>query len=782
MNNVASTRLMPGKLATTTCLGVTKLPARILMHRLSKRLMMHPLVRDEQYVVHANYCRKGYSGSSNYSSFACRRGVLAPLESKPQSQPRYSSDTLPEVSQKSTLFTMQGRSLVPRNRSELSIYLRHPGDQISHTALPCVLRTRIFSNHPKCGSNCYLDSSMASGAPSFGSVVQRRLTSTVIHSFLDVCDPFLEPSWIPHRFLAPALQWYSGVSWCWSGLPDDIKLVTRWQTRFNFTSDSAKTPTELCYDTTDGKPAWGFDIPANKEAIAWFKLLLVDQDKLPEKYRESKQLMRARKLAADASKTPVDLVADYLRLLWKHTLDSIKRERGDVAVDGSPFRVWLTVPAIWDAISCSRMREAAEKAGILSFRSAGPTVLDLVAEPEAAALAVLDDFRKAPNVQDIISYTVLNVDPVGLQECVEGQGALCGAVRIDEAFLSMVKANLGEPRWEKTSTEDRKIMMYNEWENGIKRRYDDSDRDWTVSLPAIAFKGRSVLHGFSRRMDVSSAEVPMQSGQLKLARGHIRAFFAPVLSEIRGLIHDQIRKVEVMAGKLPKELKTEFLPKHIDVLQPSGDRPWVAICRGAVMRGLSDTTTKTKHKSTVKARVSRKSYGTAYRTVFDKHNELDKTWCPIRLQYLADRQMQWYLRRGEIITHTEPVSFKFFLWISKESQLEDMMRVDVFENDELIPPGRQTDKVRRLLTLSFRGNTSFDDLPTWTNPMGIVFRKLDFAVGMYSTGTSLKWRVTVDGVVQGEQDVRIQHDWTSSTRNTGVHNDSVSLGLEVMRI
>nr|XP_023901293.1 uncharacterized protein LOC112013142 [Quercus suber] len=402
------------------------------------------------------------------------------------------------------------------------------------------------------------------------------------------------------------LNRYSGVSWCWSGLPDDIKLVTRWQTRFNFTSDSAKTPTELCYDTTDGKPAWGFDIPANKEAIAWFKLLLVDQDKLPEKYRESKQLMRARKLAADAAKTPVDLVADYLRLLWKHTLDSIKRERGDVAVDGSPFRVWLTVPAIWDAISCGRMREAAEKAGILAFRSAGPTVLDLVAEPEAAALAVLDDFRKAPNVQDIISYTVLNVDPVGLQECVEGQGALCGAVRIDEAFLSMVKANLGEPRWEKTSTEDRKIMMYNEWENGITQ--------------------------------------------------------------------------------------------------------------------------------------------------------------------------------GEIITHTDPVSFKFFLWISKESQLEDMMRVDVFENDEQFPPGRQTDKVRRLLTLSFRGNTSFDDLPTWTNPMGIVFRKLDFAVGMYSTGTSLKWRVTVDGVVQGEQDVRIQHDWTSSTRNTGVHNDSVSLGLEVMRI
>nr|POE49742.1 hypothetical protein CFP56_76468 [Quercus suber] len=643
MNNVASTRLMPGKLATTTCLGVTKLPARILMHLLSKRLMMHPLVRDEQSV----------SPNHNHSLVIRLTLCLKSAKSRP-------------------CLRCRDAALSYGSRSELSSYLRHPGDQ-------------------------------------------------AWRSPLDV--------------LALMLNRYSGVSWCWSGLPDDIKLVTRWQTRFNFTSDSAKTPTELCYDTTDGKPAWGFDIPANKEAIAWFKLLLVDQDKLPEKYRESKQLMRARKLAADAAKTPVDLVADYLRLLWKHTLDSIKRERGDVAVDGSPFRVWLTVPAIWDAISCGRMREAAEKAGILAFRSAGPTVLDLVAEPEAAALAVLDDFRKAPNVQeddvfvvcdagggtvDIISYTVLNVDPVGLQECVEGQGALCGAVRIDEAFLSMVKANLGEPRWEKTSTEDRKIMI-----------------------------------------------------------GHIRAFFAPVLSEIRGLIHDQIRKVEAVAGK---ELKTEFLPKHIDVLQPSGDRPWVAICRGAVMRGLSDTTTKTKHKSTVKARVSRKSYGTAYRTVFDKHNELDKTWCPIRLQYLADRQMQWYLRRGEIITHTDPVSFKFFLWISKESQLEDMMRVDVFENDEQFPPGRQTDKVRRLLTLSFRGNTSFDDLPTWTNPMGIVFRKLDFAVGMYSTGTSLKWRVTVDGVVQGEQDVRIQHDWTSSTRNTGVHNDSVSLGLEVMRI
>lgn len=191
---------------------------------------------------------------------------------------------------------------------------------------------------------------------------------------------------------------YSGIAWCWSGQPDNIQLVTRWKTRLNLNHDNAKVPTEIYYQQ-DGHTCWGYDVPPEEEPIKWFKLLLVDQADLAMELRNSAQITRARELVRFHEKQPVDVVADYLRLLWAHAIDDITRDRGESAVRGSVFKVWVTVPAIWKEDACRRMRQAAEQAGILKPRTAGPTTLDLVAEPEAAALAVLDDFKGRPDVQ-----------------------------------------------------------------------------------------------------------------------------------------------------------------------------------------------------------------------------------------------------------------------------------------------------------------------------------------------------------------------------------------------
>lgn len=175
--------------------------------------------------------------------------------------------------------------------------------------------------------------------------------------------------------------------------------MTRWKSRLSSTSDSAKTPSEIHYDRKSGSPTWGYDVPIEEEPIRWFKLLLVDEETLPEEFSDSKQLARARQLIRDLKKEPVEVVADYLRLLWQHTLDQLCRDRGDSAVKGLQLKVWLTVPALWDERARQRMRNAAKMAGILDRRTAGPTELGLVAEPEAAALAVLNDLKGRPDVQ-----------------------------------------------------------------------------------------------------------------------------------------------------------------------------------------------------------------------------------------------------------------------------------------------------------------------------------------------------------------------------------------------
>ena len=83
------------------------------------------------------------------------------------------------------------------------------------------------------------------------------------------------------------------------------------------------------------------------------------------------------------------------------------------------------------------------------------------------------------------------------------------------------------------------------------------------------------------------------------------------------------------------------------VLQPGGPRPWTAICRGAVIRGLSDAEIKSQTQSLVVSRVSRINYGILFTAPFDeeKHDERDRVWDEDELRWRANNQMDWYLKK-----------------------------------------------------------------------------------------------------------------------------------------
>jgi molecular chaperone DnaK (HSP70) len=89
-------------------------------------------------------------------------------------------------------------------------------------------------------------------------------------------------------------------------------------------------------------------------------------------------------------KTAIQVISDYLRMIWKHTLQTIMRDRGS-AVEALQFHVVITVPAIWKDYTRPYMTEAAKKAGILNFRTAGETRFTFAPEPEAAALSSLSE-------------------------------------------------------------------------------------------------------------------------------------------------------------------------------------------------------------------------------------------------------------------------------------------------------------------------------------------------------------------------------------------------------
>src|SRR5205809_4391860 len=111
--------------------------------------------------------------------------------------------------------------------------------------------------------------------------------------------------------------------------------------------NSAKVPSTLFYEDKNKPPKWGFLVPREAKCLRWFKLLLLEDDDLKPDVHDSKYIKEAREVLKSLGKSAVEVVADYLRAIWQHTLKEMIRNDGPGAVEGQPFRVVITVPAIW---------------------------------------------------------------------------------------------------------------------------------------------------------------------------------------------------------------------------------------------------------------------------------------------------------------------------------------------------------------------------------------------------------------------------------------------------
>ena len=286
------------------------------------------------------------------------------------------------------------------------------------------------------------------------------------------------------------------MAWAYSKQPEDINIITNWDSTEYASADKGKAPTTILYGKSYDRTTWGYGVGGEDEAVEWFKLLLLDDSDMSPKQRRSPQITKAKQFLQKAGKTPVQAVADYLRLLWKHAITNIERSFGEAAVEGLPIRVVCTVPAVWTTDAVGKMREAAKEAGILDYRLAGDTTLDFVSEPEAAALATFDDLQKRPNFKegdsfvvcdagggtvDLISYKVVETKPLKLVECVEGSGKLCGAVFLDQEFEAFMRQRFGEA-WNVPDSVIKGFINA-QWENGIKRSFEGQDKTWKITLP-----------------------------------------------------------------------------------------------------------------------------------------------------------------------------------------------------------------------------------------------------------------------------------------------------------
>jgi hypothetical protein len=182
---------------------------------------------------------------------------------------------------------------------------------------------------------------------------------------------------------------------------------------------SAKVPTAVTYKTTEPHDFinWGFEATGRRnreesEPFTLFILLLQPPTSSSETAAaaSSPELNTITRLLESYGKTAEGVMTDYLRKIWNHTRQQLRQILGDSFMIDYSVRVVLAIPALWTPSSIRLARTLVHRAGL-------PEDVELVKEPEAAAVAVLRESTIQPNLNLNVG-DVITVCDAGRMTCV----------------------------------------------------------------------------------------------------------------------------------------------------------------------------------------------------------------------------------------------------------------------------------------------------------------------------------------------------------------------------
>ncbi|KAF5020932.1 hypothetical protein F66182_7037 [Fusarium sp. NRRL 66182] len=540
---------------------------------------------------------------------------------------------------------------------------------------------------------------------------------------------------------------FSGVAWSRAGSKRQTKIVTDWPTSKGYPCDKDMVPSAILYShLNDESPAWGYATPLEETVMRWFKLLLVDEKDLPEWVRGSPQVSTVRALMQKANKTPIQVLGDYLRRVWDHSHGNIQRSVGQRMMKLSRVHVVVTLPAIWPQYARERMTKALEHAGLLEVTRGEKTSVGFISEPEAAALMCLEENSDRPDVKvgdhfivcnagggtvDIITYKVEKLHPLTVSESVKGDGALCGAIFLDEKFLALLKSTIPLDVQKKLQKPGLQKIMDDDWEVGIKPSVCKQSASWDIQL---AYNG-PVSSQFPSKINIDGSTVR-------------RKVYQPVIAKIQGLVSKQINQFIILVGGFGKsrllyECLRETVGSKMEVLQENGPGPWTAVLRGVVLHGLARTGLTDSISVAVQSRISRHSYGTLVNILpfdADEHDPKDRVYCQEHQEFLAVEQTKWFVRIGESVSTHDPFASGFWQDLSS---IDQDIQVDIVISDSPEAPARKDNSVRSLgvIKTSELPVEVWTDLPVWTNKDGEVFRRINYELRIVSDGSSLEFAI-----------------------------------------
>ncbi|KAI8713929.1 hypothetical protein NCS52_01239000 [Fusarium sp. LHS14.1] len=513
---------------------------------------------------------------------------------------------------------------------------------------------------------------------------------------------------------------YSGVSWAINEGHKKIRLITDWPNPSATNANADKVPSMISYK--NGRVVnWGYEVGLKEEAFRWIKILLEPNSKYSDK---TQQVQNSNSLLGKVDKTVEEVVSDYLEQIWKYTKEDIRKRVGDNDWEKNfNLYVVLTVPAMWSHVAKDKTLKAAKKAGL-------PQDIQLVTEPEAAALATLHDKAEEESLKkgdvfvvcdagggtvDLISYKINSISPLEIEECAIGDGGLCGSTHMDECFEKCVKTLVGEAQYSGIRDIDKKKML-RVFEYGVKRCFTlESAKEYSVDLRGVEDNEKEGI------LDET----------IGLKHSMLRTVFDHVCGQIDTLVQNQIDEVAsnglavkaiLLVGGfgsskyLHHRLEQSYSSQDISILQVDG--AWSAICRGACRWGLEHANgqpgASTAPVPTVTGRISKYSYGVPVSVPFEpsRHLWADRFLDPATNKYYAGNQMQWLLRRGEKVNEGSILSVNVLVsvhgvgWTSSGKRDFEQSLYYCQDND---PPSRMNDNVKQLCTVNF----SVDESKIW---------------------------------------------------------------------
>lgn len=170
----------------------------------------------------------------------------------------------------------------------------------------------------------------------------------------------------------------------------NVEVVRNWPGGVRNNEQLEKVPSRIAFageneDMDEDK--WGYDVPPGSQSYTWFKLLL---DAGAEKTIFDNEMLTS-KMDTGLGELPDDMSAEevavaYLSKLYQHTMNVLEKRHTASILKVTPIDFWFTVPATWQESAVDATREAAAEAG---FGSRESDQLNIMSEPEAAAIAVL---------------------------------------------------------------------------------------------------------------------------------------------------------------------------------------------------------------------------------------------------------------------------------------------------------------------------------------------------------------------------------------------------------